>query len=242
MGETDIRKSDNNNVKSEPKSDSTKTGSSGNSNSNATGTGSGSSGTGTGTGTGTGSGSSGRGSTKRIKAVKNSKVSVLNDLPEVNIPEPQEEKPKRTYNRKPKVKEEPSFDSKQFSALIVAISSMVASREGMAHWIITETEAEQIAKPLSNMIAKSESLKGLGEHADAFALATACIMIFAPRLIITLQTNKAKKGDKKNVTGTVSGTNNGSKGTNSVKQVSGKNADTSSNVMPTLFESISAIQ
>ena len=237
MGETDIRKSDINSDKVERKSGTDKNGSSGNINTDATGTG-----TGTGTGS-SGTGSSGTGNSKRIKAVKNSKVSVLTDLPEVNIPEPQETKPKRTYTKRAKKEEEKtSFDSKQISAFIVAVSSMVASREGMAHWIITETEAEQIAKPLSNMIAKSESLKGLGEHADAFALVTACIMIFAPRLIITLQTNKTKKGIKKNVTGTDSGTNNGSKSTDSVKQVSRKNANTPSNDGTSLFESISPIQ
>ncbi len=203
----------------------------GNNSTTSTGTGSGSSGTGTGTG-----------STKTVKAKKVSKVSVLTDLPEVNIPEPQEIKPKRTYTKRAKKEEENnSFDTKQISAFIVAVSSMVASREGMSHWLITEPEAEQIAKPLSNIIAKSESLKGLGEHADAFALISACLMIFAPRLIITLQNNKTKKGVKK-VNGTESGNNNVSKGTDSNNKVSRKDAVTPSNDGKTIFESISPIQ
>ena len=202
----------------------------GNSSSPSTGTGTGNGSSGTGTGTGTGS-------SKTVKVKKTSKVSVLTDLPEVNIPEPQETKPKRTYTKRAKKEEENSFDSKQISAFIVAVSSMLASREGMSHWLITETEAEQISKPLSNIIAKSEKLKVVGEHADAFALVSACLMIFVPRLIITLQTNKVKKGVKKNGTA-----HNDTKSTNSNKQVSRKDAVTPSNDVPTIFESISAIQ
>ena len=187
----------------------------------------------TGTGTGTGTGSS-----KTIKTEKVGKVSVLSDLPDVNIPSPQQPKQKRKYTKKAK-EEDTSFDSKQITAFIVAVSSMVATREGCAHWLISESEAEQIAKPLSNIIAKSEHLKSIGEHADAFALISACLMIFAPRLIISLQTKKVKKGVKKNGTGQY---NNDSKSSDSNKQLPRKDAVTPSANGQAIFDTISAIQ
>lgn len=222
---------DSNIEKSEPKNGTGETRTSGNRNSKTTTARTGTSGTGI-----SGTGTSGTGRTKTVKTEKVSKVSVLNDLPDVNIPEPQQPKQKRKYNKKPKEENTTSFDTKQISAFIVAVSSMVASREGMTHWLITETEAEQIAKPLSNIIAKSEHLKGLGEHADSFALISACLMIFAPRIFITLQSNKSKKGVKKD------GKHNDRKSTDSNKQVHDKNAVTPSNDGKTIYESISAIQ
>ena len=245
MGETDVRNTNSNIEQSESKSDSTKIKSSGNRSSKTTGTGNGSGTVGRGSGSiGTGSGKSetgsgtvGTGTAKTIKAEKSPKVSVLNDLPEVNIPSPEAPKQKRKYTKRVKEENTGSFDSKQITAFIVAVSSVVASREGCSHWIVTETEAEQIAKPLSNIIAKSEHLKTLGEHADAFALVSACLMIFAPRLIISLQNKKAKKGVKK-----INGKHNDTKSSHSNKEVSRTDAVTPSADGQSIFESISAIQ
>ena len=205
MGKKNDGNNDINITKPESESTTTKTGSTGNRSSKTTGTGSGSGSIGTGSGsigtgsgrTETGSGTVGTGSTKTGKTEKISKVSVLDNLPEVNIPTPETPKQKRKYTKKVKEENTSSFDSKQISAFIVAVSSMVAARDGMQHWLITEAEAEQIAKPLSNIIEKSSHLKTLGEHADAFALVSACLMIFAPRLIMTMQIKKSKKGVKK---------------------------------------------
>ena len=237
MGKETNGNTDRNITKPESKTDSVKTGTSGNRSTKTTGTGTGKTGT-TGT-TGTATGTTSTGNTKTVKNEKVGKVSVLGELPDVNIPEPQQPKQKRKYTKKAK-EENNSFDSKQITAFIVAVSSMVASREGMSHWLISEAEAEQIAKPLSNIIAKSEHLKVLGEHADAFALVSACLMIFAPRLIITLQTNKSKKGVKKlNVTGKH---NNDTKSTNSNNKAHRENAVAPSDDNKTIFESISPIQ
>ena len=230
MGTENVGSTNINDERVDSKTGTSKTGNSGDRNSKTTGTGTGNGTSGTGTGTGTGS-------TKRIKTEKVSKVSVLTDLPDVNIPEPQQPKQKRKYTKKAKEENNSSFDSKQITAFIVAVSSMVATREGMSHWLISEAEAEQIAKPLSNIIAKSEQLKVLGEHADAFALVSACLMIFAPRLIITFQTNKSKKGVKK-----IDGKHNDRKSSDSDKQVHRENAVTPSDDGKTIFESISAIQ
>ena len=193
MGEADVRITDSDikQPESETGTGSKKTGSTRNRSTKTT-----DSGTGSGT-VGTGSGKSETAGNKRIQTEKNSKVSVLGDLPEVNIPEPQQPKQKRKYTKKVKEEKTDTLNSEQLATLLVAVSSIVASREGCSHWLISKSEAEQIAKPLSNIIEKSEKIKALGEHADAFALVTACLMIFTPRLIATFQINKAKKGVKK---------------------------------------------
>jgi len=236
MGTKNVGKSDSNIKQSESES-TTKTGTgSGNTDSNSTGTGTGTgsissrpSGTGTGTGTGTG---------KRIKTEKNSKVSVLEPLPEVNIPVPQEEKKtKRKYTKKAKTEEASAFNAEQISAFIVTVSSVVATREGCSHWLISEAEAMQISKPLANILEKSQ-LKVINENADAIALVTACLMIIAPRIILTLQNNKNKKGVKK-----ANGQhNNVRKSSDSNGKVSSENARKPSSDSSTIFESIAPIQ
>lgn len=109
---------------------------------------------------------------------------------------PLPETPKKRQTRKPraKKKEEPqSFNAQQITALIVSISSIVASRPGLEMFSISEMEALQIATPLANMIAKNENLAVIGEHADAVALVTACMVIMAPRLILYFDSQKKKK-------------------------------------------------
>lgn len=256
MGTENVRNSNGDIKKPETDKGTTsgsKTGASGNRNSRTTKTGASESGTGaSGTGAGVGTGASGNrtgtsGSTTRIETEKNSKVSVLSDLPDVNIPTPEEPKKKRKYTKRVKPEEkQQTFNSEQLTGLIVAISSMVASRKGFEHWLISETEAKQIAEPLSNIIEKSNNLKVLGEHADAFALVTACLMIFTPRLIMTLQANKIKKGVKKtNANGNKPNNdrqNNDRQSADSNKQISRKDAPSPANDVSTIFDTISAIQ
>lgn len=117
-------------------------------------------------------------------------------------PPPVPETPKKKQTRKPRQKkQEPtSFNSEQISALIVSMSSIVATRPGLSMFAITKIEADQIATPLANMIAKSESLKGLSEHADAIALVTACFVVMVPRVMMYFDAQKEKQ---KNVSGGV---------------------------------------
>ena len=49
---------------------------------------------------------------------------------------------------------------------------------------ISKAEADQLAAPIANMIAKSERLKNAGEYADAISLVTAALIIFAPRFVV----------------------------------------------------------
>ena len=109
-------------------------------------------------------------------------------------PVPETPKKKQRKPRQPKKQETPSsFNADQITALIVSLSSIFATREGLEMFVISEMEARQIANPLANMIEKSEQLKGLSEHADGIALVTACVVIMLPRVMLYMDAQKQKK-------------------------------------------------
>lgn len=108
-------------------------------------------------------------------------------------PVPDAPKKKQRKPRQKKQEQPTSFNASQLSALIVSLSSIVASRPGLDMFVISELEAQQIATPLANMIAKNESLNGLSEHADAIALVTACFVIMAPRIMLYFDAQKERK-------------------------------------------------
>lgn len=87
----------------------------------------------------------------------------------------------------------------QLVQLVVTLSSVVASREGMGHWQFTEAEARQIVTPLSNIIKSSTNIEDLGKYADHIALVIACVTIILPRAIISVQLAAAKKKAQKEV-------------------------------------------
>lgn len=112
------------------------------------------------------------------------------------VPAPNE--PQKKQKRKPrKKKEEPAnFNADQISGLILSASAIVASRPDMAIWELQEAEAKQLATPIANMIAKSEKLQNMGEYADAIALVTASLVIFAPRAMVFADQQKKKKVER----------------------------------------------
>lgn len=118
-------------------------------------------------------------------------------LKEETAPVP--ETPKKKQTRKPRKKKEitAGFNAEQISALIVSMSAIVASREGFEMFALSQVEANQLATPIANMIAKSEKIGALAEHADAVALITASIVIFAPRIMMCLDAKKEKAKRKK---------------------------------------------
>ena len=110
-------------------------------------------------------------------------------------PPPVPDSPKKKQ-RKPRQKKEDkstTFNASQLSALIVSLSAIVASRPGLEMFVISEIEAQQIATPLANMIAKSEQLSQLSEHADALALVTATFVIMAPRMMMYFDAQKQRR-------------------------------------------------
>lgn len=122
----------------------------------------------------------------------------LPGLATVNPTVPAPETPKKKQQRKPrKKKEEPTaFNADQLSALILSTSAIIGSRPGMEIWTLRPEEATQLATPIANMAAKSEKLQNMGEYADAIALVTASLVIFAPRAMVYHDQQKAKKIQK----------------------------------------------
>lgn len=115
-------------------------------------------------------------------------------LPILKEAPPVPAEPKKKQRRKPKKKEpEPSFNAEQISALIMTASGIIASRPGMEIWALRPEEANQLSAPIANMVEKSEKLKNMGEYADAIALVTASLMIFAPRAVVYADQQKKKK-------------------------------------------------
>lgn len=106
------------------------------------------------------------------------------------------EKPKR---RKPRKTNTPKFpvSEMQIESLIGAVSGIIGSRKGFEIWILTPDEITSIAKPLSNIIEKSEIASKMTEHSDAIALAVACGAAFIPRAMVQLENTKQKRVDKK---------------------------------------------
>ena len=89
-----------------------------------------------------------------------------------------------------------AYNAEQIAALIQGTSAIVASRPDMAVFALTPAEAQQLAQPIANMIAKSERLQNMGEYADAISLVTASLVIFGPRVMIYQDQQKKKKSEK----------------------------------------------
>lgn len=120
-------------------------------------------------------------------------------LVEVASPVPVPEKApakKRTVKRKKKTTKQEGFSSTQIQTLIMAMSGILASRPDFAIFALSETEAKQLAEPIANIITNTGYSEQVGKYADHIALVTACLMIFAPRLIVFSQQQKVKKIEK----------------------------------------------
>lgn len=112
-------------------------------------------------------------------------------------------KPRKT--KKSKQNNATNINVDMITTLIVSLSAIVASRENMSHWLITEAEAKTISEPLQKMFAESEQFEKLGQYSNQIALVVACVTIFAPRMMITIA--NSKKEVNKNVTGNSTNTN-----------------------------------
>ena len=106
----------------------------------------------------------------------------------------QKKKPKKVNNH---IKQ--SFSTEQINALLVSLSAIVASRPGCEHWLLSESEVQTITTPLMSMLAESDKLSKISEHSNQIALAIACVTIFAPRVVVTVQQMKMKKDAEKHV-------------------------------------------
>lgn len=70
---------------------------------------------------------------------------------------------------------------------------VIASRMG-EHWSLTDKESTNIAKPLNKMLNKLKYVDSISKNMDVINLTSALIGVFTPRIIVTSQLNKEKKG------------------------------------------------
>lgn len=105
----------------------------------------------------------------------------------------------RKVNGKKKQSDESPINTEQINALILSLSAIVASRPNCEQWLLAESEVDAITKPLVAMIAESEKLEIITQNSNQIALAVACISVFAPRIMVTVQKMKAEREKEKNV-------------------------------------------
>ena len=86
-----------------------------------------------------------------------------------------------------------TIDTAQLDAVIMTVSTVIASRPNCEHWQLKDTEVKAITEPLSKMIAESDALSGVMEHSNQLALVVACITIFLPRIIVSVEKGKEKR-------------------------------------------------
>lgn len=157
-------------------------------------------GSGTGTGAGTGTNTE-KEKVSGLVTVKEVKEDVKNK--ETVTKAPEQPKPKRT--RKKKKEEVQIIDKANLNLMIAGLSAVIASRPDCEHWLLTEQEIDSITTPLCAMMAESEALKNMGQHANQITLVMACITVFMPRLMITAKKQKEKK--EREITGNTVNTN-----------------------------------
>lgn len=87
----------------------------------------------------------------------------------------------------------PQIDNTQLNLIVASLSSVIASRPNCEHWLLSEAEINSITTPLSKMLAESQAFANMGQYSNQIALCMACVTVFMPRLIITVQKNKEVK-------------------------------------------------
>ena len=119
------------------------------------------------------------------------------DLPapeEPAPPKPQAPKKKRTAAAKTAAAKKIGVTGDNLTGIIKACGDIVGNREGYEIWKLDEKECEQLAEPLSRIIARSEYLEKITEeYGDYIALSIAAGTIIIPRLLLQSQINRDKK-------------------------------------------------
>lgn len=153
----------------------------------------------------------GRGATSTEPTEKTSQLPVVNGSPKivaVEVPnsgtdKPEEKKgrgrPKGSGTGKAKNTPKPSqgqADYQQLKILLITITGIAAGKMESPVFMLSNEEAEQLAKPLANILAKNEGVSAVtSEYADHIALAFACLTIFVPKYFMYKQMKGEKKKD-----------------------------------------------
>ena len=141
-------------------------------------------------GTGAGNNNSGTGTAEKEK------ISGLASVEQSEtVPVPKKARKKRTVKKKTSKNDE-AFNAEQITALLMTVSAICSTTERGRIFALSEIECKQLAEPLSKIIATNDSMKSIAEHSDSVALAMTCFMIFAPKIFIWLQYEKAHRKPK----------------------------------------------
>lgn len=90
-------------------------------------------------------------------------------------------------------------DHTHVKVLLLTVSGMIATRPNMQPFMLTAEEAEQIALPLSNILAKNEGVASLAnEYADHIALLVAAVTIIVPKFLMYRAMNPKKERSNSN--------------------------------------------
>lgn len=100
-------------------------------------------------------------------------------------------KPRKVKQTKTETKQ--SIDVTQLNLIVMGLSGAVASRPNCEHWLLTEAEVNSITAPLSKMLSESQMFANMGQYSNQIALCMACVTVFMPRLIVTVQKQKEVK-------------------------------------------------
>lgn len=120
-------------------------------------------------------------------------------------------KPRKVNKKK---QAEPAIDVTQLNMIVSSLSAVVASRPDCEQWLLTEAEINSITTPLAKMLAESETFSNIGEYSNQIALVMACITVFVPRLIVTVQKQKEKQKNAKSITKSATDIRNKAKDSN----------------------------
>jgi len=104
----------------------------------------------------------------------------------------QDVKPRKVKGAK-KEETTPALDVTQLNMIVASLSAVVASRPNCEHWLLNEKEINSITVPLSKMLAESTMFANMGQYSNQITLCMACVTVFMPRLIITVQKQKEVK-------------------------------------------------
>ena len=117
-------------------------------------------------------------------------VDVEVPSPEEPSPTPKKPRPKKSTSSAKKI----GVTSENVSSIIKACGDIVGNREGFELWKLDDKECQQIADPLSKIIARSEYLERITEqYGDYIALMIATSTVIIPRMMIQASMNKEKK-------------------------------------------------
>ena len=108
-------------------------------------------------------------------------------------------KPRKVNKTKKQESQTPALSNAQINALIISLSSVIASRPKCEHWLLSEAEVNSITTPLTAMLKESEVFNKIGEHSNQIALIVACVSVFLPRIIQTVAMIQEEKKNEQRV-------------------------------------------